>query len=336
MDMVALVKDGEAEKTCRAHNAPVGTVVKTSIKELLTDDQHRNFDAICGIGLGPKDKIQHRLVHHLGVKRVGFCFRKDLNKGGIAHWNYRVKDQKSRGFKFSTVNVIGPYWGIAVTKARAVMNGESAVFACKGAPCLAVLDTGTTLHSMDAASLNMFRKIIGDKPLKCDDSILSQLPTLCYNDENGKALCIHPQDYVFKMSNGMQFKNLPSFIRQSLAMTPENLPSVVGQRAEDNSECVLAIGDTGEKNMHVFGSQWFKSHWFCFDTVSSAVSWSKHDGNCNPEKSSFLQQPAPKLRELDISYLAEAAVALRIKKAKKAGPEIYQEVRELIGLAQMD
>jgi hypothetical protein len=286
--------------------------------------------------MGPKDKIQHRLVSQLGEKRVGFCFRKEISKGGIAHWNYRVKDQKARGFQFSTVNVIGPYWGMAVTQARAEMGGDSTVFACQGAPCLAVVDTGTTLHSMDAASLSKFRQIIGDKELTCDESLFAELPNLCYSDENGKSLCLHPQDYVYKMSEGMSYKMLPSYVRQSLAFTPENLPNFLGKKSEDKTECVLAIGDSGEKNMHVLGIQWFKSHWFGFDTVSSAISWSKHDGNCNPEKTDFHQKPAPQLQELDLSKLTQGAVSLRIKKAKMAGPEMYEEVRAQIGLAQLD
>jgi len=336
MDQVALVKDGEAHLSCSSSSAPVGTIIKTSIKELLRDDKHRDFDAICGMGLGPKDKIQHRLVSQLGVKRVGFCFRKEITKGGIAHWNYKVKEQKARGFQFSTVNVIGPYWGMAVTQARAEMGGESTVFACQDAPCLAVVDTGTTLHSMDAASLNKFRQIIGDKKLTCDESLFAELPDLCYSDENGKSLCLHPHDYVFKMSDGMQFKKLPTYVRKSLAFTPENLPNLLGKKSEDDSECVLALGDSGEKNMHVLGIQWFKSHWFGFDTVSSAISWSKHDGNCNPDKKDFHQLPSPKLQEIDLAKLTEAAVSLRIKQAKKAGPEIYKEVREQIGIAQLD
>merc|ERR1719388_139751 len=249
MDVVALVKDGKEHPTCKANQAPVGTIIKTSIRELLRDDQSRDFDAICGIGMGPKDKIQHRLVSQLGVKRVGFCFRKDVSKGGIAHWNYKIKEQKARGFQFSTVNVIGPYWGMAVTRARAEMNGDSTIFACKDAPCLAVVDTGTTLHSMDAASLTKFRKIIGNKELTCDDKVFAELPNLCYSDENGKSLCITPQDYTFKMAEGMTFKMLPSYVRQSLAFTPENLPSFLGKKSEDKTECVLAIGDSGEKNM---------------------------------------------------------------------------------------
>jgi len=336
MDMVALVKDGEPHKNCRAPEAPIGTITKTSIRELLRDDAHRDFDAICGIGLGPKDKLQHRLVSQLGVKRVGFCFRKDISKGGIAHWNYRIKEQKARGFQFSTVNVIGPYWGMAVTKGRAEMNGESTVFACQDAPCLAVIDTGTTLHSMDSDSLHRFQKIIGDKELTCDESLFAVLPNLCYNDENGKSLCLHPQDYVFKMGAGMKFNALPSYIRQSLAFTPENLPNLLGKKEETDNECILALGDSGEKNMHVLGIQWFKRHWFGFDTVSSAISWSKHDGSCNPEKKDFHQLPSPKLQVLDLSKLSQAAISLRIKQAKKAGPEVYEKVREQIGLAEMD
>merc|ERR1719326_1939098 len=170
--------------------------------------------------------------------------------------------------------------------------------------------------------------------MTCDDSLFAQLPTLCYNDENSKELCLHPRDYVFKMTDKMRFQALPSFVRQSLAFTPENLPNLM--KSENDEECVLALGDSGEKNMHVLGIQWFKSHWFGFDTVSSAISWSKHDGNCNPEKKDFHQKPSPKLQELDVSKLTEAVVSLRMKQAKKAGSEVYTQVREQIGLAELD
>jgi len=336
MDLVALVKGGEAHQTCRANQCPVGAIIKTSIRELLREDASRDFDAICGIGLGPKDKLQHRLVSQMGVKRVGFCFRKETSEGGIAHWNYKVKEQKARGFQFSTVNVIGPYWGMAVTSARAEMGTESTVFACQDAPCLAVVDTGTTLHSMDSASLSKFRKIIGDRELTCDESLFKVLPTLCYSDENGKNLCLKPHDYVYKMSENYSFKDLPAFIRESLAFTPETFPNF-RRKGKSEPECVLAIGDSGEKNMHVLGMQWFKSHWFGFDTVSSAISWSKHDGSCNPEKKDFHQiLDEPKLLEFDPTKIRPSTLSLRLKQAKKAGPEFYQSVREQIGLAQLD
>merc|ERR550537_2074967 len=101
--------------------------------------------------MGPKNKIHHRFISQMGVKRMGFCFRKDMEAGGIVHWNYKVKQQIALGFKFSTVNVVGPYWGMSVSSARAETKDKTNIFACKNKPCLAVLDTGTTLHSLDTA-----------------------------------------------------------------------------------------------------------------------------------------------------------------------------------------
>merc|ERR1719335_1611547 len=141
---------------------------------------------------------------------------------------------------------------------------------------------------MDSASLGKFRALIASRSdLSCDESLFKKMPSICYLDENGESLCLKPQDYIYEMATDFNFQDLPSYIRNHIAFTPDNLPNFFQRNTPNDRQCMLAIGDSGEKNMHVFGMQWFRSHWFGFDTVSSAISWSAHDGNCNPPRKDF-------------------------------------------------
>merc|ERR1719387_3401484 len=349
MEKVSLVdKHGNPHLSCNAQACPIGEIIQTSIKELLLHNSERDFDAVCGIGMGPKDKLHHRLVARMGVQRVGFCFRKDVSKGGIAHWNYKIKDQTARGFYYSTVNNIGPYWGMAVKSARitgATKDGKDKIFACEDKPCLAVIDTGTTLHSMDSEALSKFRELVSNvQDLDCNEALYAKLPSICYHDENKNDLCLHPKDYVYEMPEGYSFEQLPSYIRQHLAFNPSNLPNFFrkgtglskknGGSIGKDTQCMLAIGDSGEKNMHVFGMQWFKSHWFGFDTVSSAISWAKHDGNCEPFKNhNFREQiETPKLQVFNPLKIRPSTLSLRLQMSKRSNPGHYAQLRQDIGI----
>lgn len=354
-DHVALSNGkGGAHDSCKAPTCPIGEILETSIKELIADNHERDFDAICGYGMGPKDKSKHRLISQLGVNRVGFCFRKDVTKGGIAHWNYKVKQQMARGFRFSTVNAVGPYWGMAVRSARLsfsdVNDGKPTVFACGREPCLAVIDTGTTLHSMDSNALDRFRKLVGDREdLDCDAGLFEKLPTMCYSDENNNQMCLHPHDYVFEMDDADSFLQLPNYIRESLAFSPQNFPNLL-QRKSGGKQCLLALADSGEQNMHVFGMQWFRTHWFGFDTKSSAISWAKHDGNCNPHQknsknfhlvenkegaSTRAEEGVTRLRVFDPKKIRPSGVVQRMKHAKRQGSSHYRQLLRDIGMHEV-
>jgi hypothetical protein len=309
----------------------VGTIVKTTIAELLKDDDKRDYDAICGMGMGPKDQMENRLVSKMGVKRFGYCLEKDASKGGIVYWNYNAKKEQEAGFQFSTCNVVGPHWAIAVTNARAELGTENIPIACLDAPCLAVMDTSSSLYLLDPNSLLKIQQIIGDRHLPCDEGLLTVLPTLCYNDENGNSLCLQPQDYVYKMSGDYSYEDIPAYIRESLAFTPQNLPNFLGRIG---CRCILLLGSSGEKHMHILGVPWFKHYWFGFETSSSTISWAKHDGSCTAPRGEPDKEPV--MREIDPTKLQPSAVAVRLEHAKKAGPRLYQQAREQIGVAQFD
>merc|ERR1719272_1036928 len=111
-----------------AKHTPVGEILKTSIKELQTKD--RRFEAVCGIA------------------RVGFCFNENAKKAGYARWNI---DTSSHGFKYSTNPNMGYYWAIRVNNFRFQSGtGKPKQIGCgKGNACLGLMDTGTSLHSVD-------------------------------------------------------------------------------------------------------------------------------------------------------------------------------------------
>lgn len=330
-DFVALVKNSKPSQSCRAQQCPIGTIVKTTMAELQLDDDKREYDGVCGIAMGPKDKSQNRFVSQMDVKRIGICFQKDISKGGVAHWNYNAKKKVEEGFKFSTLTVVGPYWAMALTNSRAELGTEQLVLGCQDSPCLTVMDSSSSLYSLDSSSISKVRQIMGERHLPCDESLLEVLPTFCYNDENGNSLCIKPEDYVYKMSGDYTFEDIPAYIRESLAFTPQNLPNFLGRIG---CRCILLIGSSTEKHMHILGMPWFKSFWWGFETGSSSISWSRHDGSCNAPTDEA--EPPAVMREINPTKLQPSALAVRLEYAKKSAPQVFQAAREQIGLAQFD
>merc|ERR1719272_2369132 len=108
------------------------------------------------------------------------------------------------------------------------------------------MDTGTTMHSMDTAALARFRQLVGDRDdLDCDSGLFEKLPKMCYDDENGNSMCLKPQDYVYQMDHSSSFQALPASIRESMAFSPENFPSLL-EKKQGGKQCLLAFADSGE------------------------------------------------------------------------------------------
>merc|ERR1719181_1635176 len=168
-DRVGLYDKDGLEGRCMAKHTPVGETLKTSIKELKTKD--RRFEAVCGIAPGPKEKEEQRLIKKLGIDRVGFCFNQDPKQPGLARWNI---DTKSHGFKYSTNPNMGYYWAIRVNNFRFKSSNKETPIACKkGDACLGLMDTGTSLHSVDNSTLKFIYDKLNEVPeLGCDDKVL--------------------------------------------------------------------------------------------------------------------------------------------------------------------
>merc|ERR1719262_280523 len=223
-DRVGLYNKDGIEGRCMAKHTPVGEILKTSIKELQGAD--RRFEAVCGIAPGPKDKEEQRLIKKLGIDRVGFCFNEDPKKPGLARWHI---DTSSHGFKYSTNPNMGYYWAIRVNNFRFRHDRtrkESAIGCGKDAPCLGLMDTGTSLHSVDNTTLDFVYKKLNQLPdLSCEDSVLKQLPSLVYTDDSGNDLVIAPADYLVqvddtkmrqKLGRAFDFHDIPKAIKDNL------------------------------------------------------------------------------------------------------------------------
>merc|ERR1719262_1854728 len=234
-DRVGLYDMDGVEGRCMAQHTPVGEILKTSIKELATKD--RRFEAVCGIAPGPKDKEEQRLIKKLGIDRVGFCFNQDPKKPGLARWNI---DTSSHGFKYSTNPNMGYYWAIRVNNFRFRHDRtrkESAIGCGKDAPCLGLMDTGTSLHSVDNTTLDFVYKKLNEVPdLSCDNAVLKQLPSLVYTDDSGNDMIIEPADYLVqvddqkmrqKLGRAFDFHDIPKAIKSNLHFTPENFPQLL-------------------------------------------------------------------------------------------------------------
>jgi hypothetical protein len=341
-DRVGLYDKDGLEGRCMAKHTPVGEILKTSIKELKTKD--RRFEAVCGIAPGPKEKEEQRLIKKLGIDRVGFCFNQDPKKPGYARWNI---DTSTHGFKYSTNPNMGYYWAIRVNNFRFRNDEDAMPISCgKDAPCLGLMDTGTSLHSVDNTTLDFVYKKLNEIPnLSCEDAVLKHLPSLVYTDDSGNDLVIDPEDYLVqvddqkmrqKLGRTFDFHDIPKAIKSNLHFTPENFPQLL-QREDGKKQCVLALADSGEKGMHIFGMPFFRHNQVVLDIKSRQVSWGKHDGNCNAAKQSLLESEKrePKMKVIDPTELRLSSASNRMKEAKIKGPRFVKQVKRELGFMQL-
>jgi hypothetical protein len=342
-DRVGLYDKDGVQGRCMAKHTPVGEILKTSIKELKGKD--RRFEGVCGIAPGPKEKEEQRLIKKLGIDRVGFCFNEDPKKPGLARWNI---DTSSHGFKYSTNPNMGYYWAIRVNEFRFKdgANREEAISCGKDAPCLGLMDTGTSLHSVDNTTLDFIYKKLNEIPnLSCEDEVLKKLPSLVYTDDSGNDLVISPADYLVqvdetkmrqKLGRTFDFHDIPVGIKKHLHFTPENMPGLL-QKSEGKPQCVLALADSGEKGMHIFGMPFFRHNQVVLDIKQRQVSWGPHDGNCNAAKQSLLEKEgeAPKLKKIDPTELRLSSASNRMKEAKAKGTKFVNQVRRELGFLQL-
>merc|ERR1719272_2919216 len=209
-DRVGLFDHNGHEGRCMAKHTPVGEILKTSIKKL-------------------------------GIDRVGFCFNEDAKKPGLARWNI---DTSSHGFKYSTNPNMGYYWAIRVNNFRFQSGSKTPTqIGCgKDNACLGLMDTGTSLHSVDNVTLDRVYTALNLVPeLSCDASVLKHLPSLTYTDDSGNDLVISPEDYLVqvddqkmreKLGRAFAFHDMPAHIKGSLHFTPENFPQLLQKQAD--------------------------------------------------------------------------------------------------------
>merc|ERR1719311_1532218 len=166
--------------------------------------------------------------------------------------------------------------------------------------------------------------------LTCEPSVLKQLPSLVYTDDSGNDLVISPEDYLVqvddqkmrqKLGRAFYFHDIPRSIKKNLYFTPENMPALL-QKQDGKKQCVLALADSGEKGMHIFGMPFFRHNQVVLDIKRRLVSWGKHDGNCKAPKQSLLESEArvPKFKTIDPTELRLSSAANRMKEAKVKGP----------------
>merc|ERR1711924_60269 len=229
-------------------------------------------------------------------------------------------------------------WAIRVNNFRFQDRGQRAekIGCGKDAPCLGLMDTGTSLHSVDNTTLDFVYKKLNEIPnLSCDATVLKQMPALVYTDDSGNDMVIEPADYLVqvddqkmrqKLGRAFDFHDIPKAIKGNLHFTPENFPQLL-QKQEGKPQCVLALADSGEKGMHIFGMPFFRHNQVVLDIKRRMVSWGKHDGNCNAAKSSLLEKDTNEVQQLktiDPTDLRISNAAKRMKEAKAKGHKYVQ------------
>merc|ERR1719161_1073159 len=153
-----------------------------NFQELLTTNipnimQHQ-IDVVAG--LSPTSTF----LKTTGISLFSFCFPADTKKDGTLIWNC----QKPASATKLSVNGFGKgnYWSVSMTAVHLSSNPKAA--ACVEKPCNAIVDTGTSLITLDKDTLNMFttelnavEKELDKECIKCNDETISKFPTMQYD-----------------------------------------------------------------------------------------------------------------------------------------------------------
>lgn len=154
------------------------------------------------VGIGPNfayGNTEQTLLMSLGVDEFSVCLQKPVGSNGFLTWGPEQTNlQKS---DYATAEVIGKHHWAAkmenVTFLKSATEAHLASMPCgNGQPCVAIVDSGTSLIAAPAAALMALSEQI--EPIADDCSNLDSLPTLRFH-VGGQLLELPPQAYVMRI-----------------------------------------------------------------------------------------------------------------------------------------
>ncbi|CAK0823730.1 unnamed protein product [Prorocentrum cordatum] len=205
-----------------------------------------DFQAIVGLGVPKGDE----LLVKLGVQYLSVCM--PANADGKMVWN-----DNAPGSAFTSMSVAGQvFWGLVMTDAETLSNGEKTHSVGCNPSCGAVLDTGTSLIGAPQSFIREVVKAFADMGGSCSD--ISSLPSLKFK-LNGNDFSLPPEAYVGRYVT-KSIKWLPDWVPQ---------PVMIG--------CELLLIDVGDVNtekgkMLILGMPFFRFYYTTFDLGSPGGS----------------------------------------------------------------
>lgn len=301
MDVISLI-----DSTCMQPQVMFMELIQTDIPQLLGHE----IDAIGG--LGTKKFAPINFASQMGVDRFSFCFMSNTSKPGQVIWNDYQPHKNPEGFKFSTFPIKGKdYWAVKATDFTLSAPGkDSKKVGCVSQECFCVVDTGTSLITLDKDTLNSVEETLNDfeknTGTKCSEENIKDFPTIKFYIE-GKEHHFRPEDYLMYT----EVNALPEHMANALAFTSKVFPWL--KEPESRKECVMMFTPPMKDGMCILGMPFFRNYMVTMDREARTISTAPHNGECKPARASFMQTNLrPKMNYIDMKKvrLSKAYISL--------------------------
>jgi len=281
-----------------------------TVRILGSDD----VDAIGG--LGPKKFDKTSVMKQLGVDQFSFCLWEDTSSPGMIIWNDYQASKSPEGFKFVTVpNHGGDHWATETRDFHILPPGKDTKrVACHDKPCFCVMDSGSSLISVDKDVLGELEKLIDEYSqhprATCGEHAFKKLPILKFYI-GGQEHRFRPEEYLLYTES----TNVPHHVRELLHFTPDKHSWL--KTPGSNKECVFLFTPPVADGMCVLGAPFFRKNMITFDREERTVSIAPHDGECKPRKAKFwTSHHKPEMSKIDLSQVRASGAYEKLSKMR--------------------
>jgi len=293
-------------------------LVQTDIPQLIGHE----IDAIGGLGTNKWEPLS--FSSQMGIDRFSFCFMQDMKAAGQVVWN-DYHPSENPGFKFNTMKVNGnEYWALKATDFTVAAPGkDSKKVGCVDTECHCVVDTGTSLITLDKNTLGEVETILEDfeknTGMKCNERNLKEFPTIKFYLE-GNEHHFRPEDYLMYT----EVSSLPEHITKALHFTSQVFPWLKEPHAE--KECVLMFTPPMNDGLCILGMPFFRNYYVTMDRQARTISTAPHDGECRPAKASFMQSQAHTMKSIDLSKITFSKAYHKLSKIEGNAAHYFTHV----------
>lgn len=195
--------------------------------EIISADTDRilanEADAIGG--LAPRKFDKESVMKEMGIEQFSICYWEDTESPGMVVWNDHPARTNPEGWKFTTIPTHGAdHWATETRDFHILPPGKDTKrVGCHNAPCFCVIDSGSSLISVDKDILTEFEKVIDvyskNPDATCGEHAFKRLPTLKFYI-GGQEQSFRPEEYLLYTES----TNVPRHARDLLHFTPERHP----------------------------------------------------------------------------------------------------------------
>lgn len=218
-------------------------------------------------------------------------------------WNDYPATKNPEGWKFTTTPTHGgDHWSVETSNFHLLPPGrDTKKVGCTDKPCFCVIDSGSSLISVERVVLTELENLIDeysrDPDATCGESAFKKLPILKFYI-GGKEYRFRPEEYLLYTES----VNVPHHVRELLHFTPGRHQWL--KSPGTNKECVLLFTPPVADGLCVLGMPFFRKNMITFDREERTVSIAPHDGECKPKPARFwTSHHKPQMKRIDLSQV---------------------------------